>query len=157
MPTTCVGTYTRHLPTKESKFMLVKPSKFVRKPFVVEGLEVTAENIAEVAEWCGGEVRESNGKRGYRVQQYIKVAVKNPLNDRQTRAYVGDWVLSASTGFKVYSKKAFVASFDEQTERMFDVIERMDERATQEETLFDEGLTEPEVRQIQNPQFQQSA
>lgn len=139
--------------------MLVQPQKFVRKPFVVTGLEVTPENIDEVAEWCGGEVRTSEGrnKSGEAAQKYIKVAVKRPLNDRQTRAYYGDWVLSAGTGFKVYTQKAFASSFEEQTDRMFDVIERMDARGEQEETLFDEGLTEPETREILNPQFQASA
>jgi hypothetical protein len=137
--------------------MLITPKKFVRKPFVVEGVEVTAENLEEVAAWCGGEVRTSSGRRGYRVQQYLKVPVKNPLNDRQTRAYVGDWVLSAGTGFKVYTQKAFSSNFDEQTDRVFEVLDRMDERAAQEETLFDEGLTEPQVREIQRPEFRQSA
>jgi hypothetical protein len=94
--------------------MLGTPQKFVRKPFVVEGYEVT-------------------------------------------RAYPGDWVLSAGTGFKVYTQKAFSGSFEEQSDRMFDVVERMDARGEQEETLFDEGLTEPETREILNPQFQGSA
>lgn len=138
--------------------MLGTPQKFVRKPFVVEGFEVTPENIEELAAWCGGEVKVSEGRRGQEAQQrYIKVSVKRPLNDRQTRAYPGDWILSAGTGFKVYTQKAFAGSFEEQTERMFDVVERMDARNDQEETLFDEGLTEPEVRQIQSPQFTSSA
>jgi hypothetical protein len=137
--------------------MLGTPQKFVRKPFVVEGYEVTPENIEELAAWCGGEVKYSEGRRGQAQQQYIKVAVKRPLNDRQTRAYPGDWVLSAGTGFKVYTQKAFSGSFEEQSDRMFDVVERMDARGEQEETLFDEGLTEPETREILNPQFQGSA
>jgi hypothetical protein len=135
---------------EELPIMLITPAKFVRKPFVVEGVEVTSENIEEVAQWCGGEVRTTRGKYGSRQQKYLKVAVKNPLNERQTKAYYGDWVLSAGTGFKVYTQKAFAASFEEQTDRMFEVIERMDERAHQEETLFDEGLTEPEVRELQH-------
>lgn len=130
-------------------------AKFVRKPFAVEGVQVTPENIDDVAQWCGGEVRTSETKKpGQAVQKYIKVPVKHPLNDRQTRAYYGDWVLSAGTGFKVYTQKAFSGSFDEQTDRMFDVIQRMDDRAAQEEKLFDEDLTEPEVQEVLNPQFQ---
>lgn len=137
---------------------MLDPKKFVRKPFVVEGLEVTPENIEQVADWCGGEVKVSEGRKpGQGQQKYIKVAVKRPMTDRQTRAYYGDWVLSAGTGFKVYTQKAFSGSFEEQTDRMFEVVERMDARGEQEETLFDEGLTEPEVREIQNPQFQGAA
>jgi hypothetical protein len=138
--------------------MLGTPQKFVRKPFVVEGYQVTPENVEELADWCGGEVKISEGRKpGQGSQKYIKVAVKRPLNDRQTRAYPGDWVLSAGTGFKVYTEKAFVGSFEEQTDRMFEVIDRMDSRAEQEEKLFDDGFTEPETREILNPQFQGSA
>lgn len=133
--------------------MSVQPTKYVRKAFAVEAVEVTRDNVEEVAEWCGGEVKTSPGKGGRRQQQFVKVPVKNPLNDRQTRAYPGDWVLSAGAGFKVYTQKAFSASFEEQSDRMFEVVERMEERAAQEEKLFDEGFTEPEVREQQDPGF----
>lgn len=111
--------------------------KYVRKAFVVEAVEVTPDNIHEVAQWCGGEVRTSDlsqqgGQEGF--QQYIKVFVKRPLNDRQTRAYYGDWVLSASTGFKVYSAKAFTSSFEKKIDHMMQTVQRMDVRAEQEET-----------------------
>lgn len=139
--------------------MLITPAKYVRKPFAVEAVEVTTENIADVAEWCGGEVRASDGRKpGQAQQQFIKVNVKRPLNDRQTRAYPGDWVLSAGTGFKVYTEKAFSGSFEEQTDRMFDVIEQMERRAEQEDQMeFELDYTEPEVRAAQEPEFSNSS
>lgn len=92
-------------------------SKFVRKPFEVEAVQVTAENLADVATWCRGEVRsdvigrtetELTVETG---SPYVKVTVARALNEKQTKAFVGDWVLKAGTGFKVYTTKAFTKSF----------------------------------------------
>lgn len=85
---------------------MINPSKFLRKPFYVDAVRVTEENIEEVAEWCEGEVRSAEKGR------YIKVRVRRPLNVRQTCAHIGDWVLSAGSGFKVYTPKGFKESFD---------------------------------------------
>jgi len=93
---------------------MLAPITYVRKPFAVEAAQVTEENFLDVALWCGGEVREAGEK------QYIKVPVKRPMNDRQTRANVGDWVLSSGDGFKVYSKSAFYGSFEKPTGAVLD-------------------------------------
>lgn len=86
---------------------MFKPSRFARKPFLVDAGLVTASNIEEVAKWCNGEVNVDGSGR-----KYVKVSVVRPLNERQTMAFVGDWVLYAGTGFKVYSSKAFAQVFD---------------------------------------------
>jgi hypothetical protein len=85
----------------------MKTHKFARKPFYVDAVRVSEDNIAEVAEWCQGEVL-SDGDEG----KYVKVRVHRPLTDRQTKAFIGDWVLYAGTGFKVYTPKAFDKSFE---------------------------------------------
>lgn len=134
--------------------MSVTPTKFVRKPFEVDAVEITAENIEEVAQWCGGEVKESEAKKpGQETQKFIKVAVKRPLNDRQTRGYPGDWILSAGNGFKVYTQKAFSGSFEEQTDRIFEVLERQDQRIEMEDEMYEADLTEPDVLQVTRPHF----
>ncbi len=92
---------------------MIETNTFVRKPFQVEGVQVTAENMANVAEWCEGRIRNlHNGDNGEGHTVYIKVRVHRPLTDRQTMAFVGDWVLSAGKGFKVYTTKAFENSFE---------------------------------------------
>lgn len=94
--------------------MAVKSTKYARKPFYIDAVQVTADNIQEVAEWCQGEIREEdeidNAKSPRR--KYVKVRVHRPLNERQTKAYIGDYVLYAGTGYKVYTFKAFNNSFD---------------------------------------------
>ena len=95
---------------------------YIRKPFEVEAVEVTEENIEAVKEWCQGNLQtEENGKR------FIKVRVARALNERQTKAYPGDWVLYAGTGFKVYTPKAFLKTFvpkDGETEELMVVDEQ---------------------------------
>lgn len=85
---------------------MIEPKMFQRAPFFVEAIQVTAENLSEVATWCEGDVRQTEKKTSF-----IKVKVKRPLNVRQTRAFVGDWVLKAGTGFKVYPDDAFHKCF----------------------------------------------
>ena len=85
----------------------MKTTKFARKPFYVDAVRVSEENIDEVAVWCEGDKRVE-AEKGV----YIKVKVHRPLTDRQTQAFIGDWVLYAGTGFKVYTPKAFDKSFE---------------------------------------------
>lgn len=73
-----------------------------RKPIIVEEVQVTEQNMAEVAEWCGGEIR-TNENTG---DKFIKVRVSFPRSDRQTEAYLGDHVLKFN-GFKVYQDEPF--------------------------------------------------
>lgn len=85
----------------------MKTTKYARKPFYVDAVRVTEENIDEVIEWCAGE-KLTDAEEGV----YVKVRVHRPLTERQTKAFVGDWVLYAGTGFKVYTPKAFDKSFE---------------------------------------------
>lgn len=84
--------------------------QYVRKPFEVSAIQVTEENMNDIADWAGGEVRENaEGKK------FVKIETYRPINSRQTRAFVGDWVLYAGekiNSFKVYTEVAFKNSFD---------------------------------------------
>jgi hypothetical protein len=96
----------------------MQTSKFTRKPFEVDAVQVTAQNIDEVAKWCQGEVStDTDGNK------YVKVRVLRVLNERQTQAFIGDWVLYAGTGYKVYTAKAFSKSFVEKTDELRTVSE----------------------------------
>lgn len=129
--------------------MSIETKKFVRKPFSVEAVEVTEENMEEVAQWCKGQRRTSAGEDEVGRQRYIKVAVKRPLDEKQTKAYVGDWVVAAIgqniRGFKVYTPRAFTKSFDEIADDMVDTVTRMEERGKKEERMEQEGLFSEEL------------
>lgn len=95
------------------------PTEFYsRKSFIVEAIQVTEENLQEVATWCGGEVqttsRPQKGSDEKESADFIKVKVANRArNDRQTRAYPGDWLLLSEVGFKVYTDRAFKNTFED--------------------------------------------
>lgn len=92
--------------------MTIEIKSYVRKPFFIEGVQVTAENMAEVSEWCKGEILTVDGNERMPPKKYIRVQVQRPINERQSKAFVGDWVLFANTGFKVYTENAFDRNFE---------------------------------------------
>lgn len=94
---------------------MINPIKYKRKSFEVEAVQVTAQNLQEAAKWCGGDVRFENNNLDID-SAYIKVKVRRPLSEKQTRAAVGDWILLSESGYKVYTSRAFESSFVEATD-----------------------------------------
>jgi hypothetical protein len=87
--------------------MTLDIQNYRHKPTYVQAVCVTAENMAEIAEWCKGNVLNND-----EMKSYVKVPVIRAINERQTEAYVGDWVLKAGTSFKVYTPKGFEKGFE---------------------------------------------
>lgn len=91
--------------------MTAKAHRFISKPFIITGYQVTAENMQQIADWCQGHVIES-GKN-----PFIRVPVYRVLDPRQTEAYVGMWVtMSIRKGepfCKVYPQEWLTKSFNE--------------------------------------------
>lgn len=94
---------------------MINPIKYKRKTFEVEAVQVTAQNLQEAAKWCGGDVRFEDNNLEID-SAYIKVKVRRPLSEKQTRAAVGDWILLSESGYKVYTSRAFESSFVEATD-----------------------------------------
>jgi hypothetical protein len=93
--------------------MTVQAERYVRKLFFIDAVRVNEDNIKDVAGWCQGEFREQKLTKEGVPTKFIKVwNVNRPLNERQTKAFIGDWILSAGRGFKVYTNKAFELNFD---------------------------------------------
>lgn len=90
---------------------MLETQKFARKSFEIEAVRVTEENMADVANWCHGTVMRTERGADQKNDTFIKVRVLRPMSDRQTQAHVGDWVLYAGTGFKVYSDRSFKKHF----------------------------------------------
>jgi hypothetical protein len=84
--------------------MPINAQKYIRKPLYVDAVRVTSANFDEFATGARArcsETRDGSGKK------YIKVRVHNPINPRQMKAFVGDWLLYTERGYKVYTNKAF--------------------------------------------------
>lgn len=80
--------------------------KYVRRQFSVEAIQVTNENMLEVAKWCKGRIR------GESDSHHIKLNINRPLSERQTKAFPGDWILHSPSGFRIYTPKAFENGFE---------------------------------------------
>jgi hypothetical protein len=97
-------------------------TKFVRKPFVVEGLEITRENIGEVAKFIG-ELREVDGLSPY-------IIVDERFVPNVDRVYVGYFMTKMGSNVRCYSKNIFKKQFVEQTEQIRDLMDIIDGRVT---------------------------
>lgn len=89
--------------------MTVEVEVWQRKPFFVGAVQVTDDNMETVAAWCSGRITTYKSEENNR---FIKVFVKNPMTPRQTKAFVGDWVLKSRDSFKVYKHESFLKVFD---------------------------------------------
>jgi len=83
----------------------MKAVRFIRRPFVVLGYQVTADNMEEIATWCRGHVIPADEDRNEKA--FVRVPVDRPTNQKQTQAFVTDWVILAfnqrnEESFKVY-------------------------------------------------------
>jgi hypothetical protein len=90
----------------------VNTSQYIRKPLYVAAVKITANNFDEIAAWCQGEIQQEEMPEKGMTKKFIRVRIHNPKNPRQTKAFIGDWLLSTERGYKVYTNKAFHASFD---------------------------------------------
>lgn len=92
-----------------------RTERYCRRPFEVEAVQVTLENMVAAAEWCGGKVSYTTPKAEdvTKPAPYVKLEVYAPKNIRHTRAFIGDWIVKAESNdsYRVYPKRAFDASF----------------------------------------------
>jgi len=89
----------------------METAQFIRNPLIVDAVQVTMENIEQVAEWCGGTILTARNQKTKQLDSYIEVPVSRPLHPRQSKAFVTDWVLVNGKSFKVYANRAFTANF----------------------------------------------
>lgn len=78
---------------------------FVRKPFVVEAVEITAENIHDVAKYIG-DVRE-------REDGTLYILVDRRLVPNVFKVYPGFFMTKMGENIRCYSKKIFKEQFVE--------------------------------------------
>lgn len=97
----------------------MKATRLMRKAFFAVGAKVTAENIEQLAEWCGGVVIDDDP-----AHPYIRVPVIRATSRKQTEARIGLWVTMTEhlgePSFKVYRPEWLEREFDIIDERLPD-------------------------------------
>jgi hypothetical protein len=94
---------------------------FVRKPFVVQAVEVTVENINEVAKYVG-DVREREDGTKY-------ILVDRRLVPNVFRVYPGFYMTKMGENVRCYSRKIFREQFVEEDENIRPWVEFMEKQA----------------------------
>lgn len=87
--------------------MTVEFNEFVRKPFVVDAVEITEDNIKEIAEYIGEFQTKKDGT------PYIYVNRKIVPN--VFRVYVGFYMTKMGDNIRCYTPKIFHAQFTDMT------------------------------------------
>lgn len=85
-------------------------AEFVRKPFSVEAVEITTENISEVAAFVGDLRHKEDGT------PYIQVNRRRVPNI--PRVFPGFWMTKMGGNIRCYSGRAFKEQFVESTENI---------------------------------------
>lgn len=95
----------------------VNYTQYVRKPFLVQAVEVTKENIAELAPKIGTLGEKSDGTPFIKVN---KLQVPNVY-----RVFPGFWVTVLDDTVRCYSRKAFFAQFVEASEEVTNWVDSL--------------------------------
>ena len=81
---------------------VMKFNQYIRRPFVVEAVEITEENIEEVAALVG-EVREKNGAKF--------IALNRRIVPNVNHAYIGWFMTRLNDNYRCYAPKIFTEQF----------------------------------------------
>ena len=117
-------------PVKKMNF-----TTFVRKPFVVQAIEVTPDNISEVAKYVG-DLREKEDGTPY-------ILVDHRLVPNVDRVYPGFYMTKMGENVRCYSRKIFRDQFTEQSEEIKPWVEFMNGGVapeSYEQTTIVEGI-----------------
>lgn len=79
-------------------------TQYVRKPFVVEAIEITADNICDVADLVGKfRTDEDSGQ--------LYISLDRRIIPNVGRAYVGWWLTRLGDNYRCYAPKVFNEQF----------------------------------------------
>src|SRR4051812_36186781 len=98
-----------YLTTIRGSFMELQA--FQRRPSYVKAIQVTEENIADLAKFCNGRLKgvEANAHHSPRI---LLPEYKEGNQSRQLVAYIGDWLVQTRRqGFRSYKDEAFQKYF----------------------------------------------
>lgn len=110
---------------------------FVRKPFIVEAVEVTTENIEDIAEFVGTLQSKADGT------PFIQVDRKKIPN--VYRVYPGFWMTRMGDNVRCYSRRVFTEQFVRMT---VDVQDAVDVISPPEETPRDDTMQLPGMPEV---------
>lgn len=100
----------------------MQTTTFVRKPFIVEAIEITKENIADLAEFIGDLEHKDDGT------PYIQVDKAKVPN--MYRVYLGFWMTKMDNNIRCYSRRVFKDQFMQMTPLVQQYVDQMKKKPT---------------------------
>lgn len=82
---------------------------FIRKPFQVQAVQITSENMEEVAIMIGGRIKVDEST------DIPFIQLNRQIIPNVGKAYIGWWVTQLGENFRCYATKVFHEQFDEVT------------------------------------------
>lgn len=92
---------------------------FVRKPFMVEAVQVTTENIAEVAKLVGTLRHDGSD------EQKVYIQVDRRLIPNVFKVYPGFWLTKMGDNIRCYSSHIFEGQFIEVTDEISNWVNQL--------------------------------
>lgn len=86
--------------------------QYTRKPFPVSAVQITLQNIEEVAKWCGGTIEQRPTKMLGTTTDLPIIRLKG-ARDKDFEAFLGCWIVELNGSFRGYKPIQFDATFDE--------------------------------------------
>lgn len=107
--------------------------EYVRKPFVVQAIEITAENIEELAAHIGTISEKADGTK------YIQVDRLRIPNIE--RVYIGFYMTKMGRNIRCYSNRAFTMQFIENDDAIRTWIDYMNNTVEESNEIGAEGVS----------------
>jgi hypothetical protein len=107
---------------------------YVRRPFAVEAIEITLENMEEVAKLIGS-VRKK-GDTSF-------ISIDRRLVPNVSRAYAGWWLTRLADNYRVYSPKLFKGEFLPYEDAITFTFDDEDENGTETDESSPKGTLRP--------------
>lgn len=116
--------------------------EYTRKTFPVNAVQVTLENIEQVADWCKGTIEQVETKMLGTVAMLPVIKLKGQGENRGKDfvATLGCYVVEFKGSFRVYKPVQFDASFEEKVSSVTEDTIQEEENQPMESPLREGGL-----------------
>lgn len=115
--------------------------EYDRKSFTVVAVQVTLDNVNQVAEWCKGTVEKIPTRMMGTETLLPCIKIKGQGNNKGQvfTATLGCYVVELKGSFRVYKQNSFASSFDERKNRQ-DVSENQTQLELPEPARFESAI-----------------
>ena len=111
--------------------------KYRFRGFDADGVQVSKENLEEIAKWCGGLVQDSSQYMPGTNRPFVLFVSWSQNGSSKVAAYEGDWIIKVRENFKLVDATDFLNEFEEVPEdRRKKLVENIETLISMDEELL---------------------